>query len=220
MFGWRCLLEERRCLQEQRQCLLAEWGCSLAASRRLQQARRLPERAKPCRPLVSIRLFSRAESPVLKQRRRFCYLPRMWVPPPPRGGVVSDVGIAPGGILEDSLSSGLCSSLEAGCCSVIGTTLAYLLLLALGLCVVVHISSCGMRVLLVLGGQPMSMLPPSRGGLPSLGWGGVTAIFFLAALSFRCEEEFFFFILDTLPAPVGCSWLPQRTKNFLLSDTS
>ena len=37
---------------------------------------------------------------------------------------MSDVGIAPGGILEDSLSSGLCSSLEAGCCSVIGTTLS------------------------------------------------------------------------------------------------
>ena len=148
------------------------------------------------------------------------YLPRMWVPPPPRGGVVSDVGMAQGGILEGPLSSGLCSSLEAGRCSVIGTTLAYLLLPALGLCIVAHISSCGMRVLLVLGGQPMSMLPPSRGGLPSLGWGGVTAIFFLAALSFRCEEEFFFFILDTLPAPVGCSWLPQRTKNFLLSDTS
>lgn len=51
------------------------------------------------------------------------YLPRMWVPPPPRGGVVSDVGIAPGGILEGSLSSGFCSFLEAGCCSVIGTIL-------------------------------------------------------------------------------------------------
>ena len=60
-----------------------------------------------------------------------------------------------------------------------------------------------------LGSQPMSMLPPSRGGHPSLGWGGVTAIFFLAALSFRCEEECFFFILDTLPAPIGCSWLLQ-----------
>ena len=65
---------------------------------------------------------------VWRQGRWLCYLPRMWVPPPPRGGVVSDVGIASGGILEGSLSSGFCSSLEAGCCSVIGATLAQLVL--------------------------------------------------------------------------------------------
>ena len=35
-----------------------------------------------------------------------------------------DLGMAPGGILEGSLSSGFCSFLEA-CCSVIGTTLAH-----------------------------------------------------------------------------------------------
>lgn len=46
--------------------------------------------------------------------------------PPPRGGVVGDLGMAPGGILEGSLSSGLCSSLEDGRFSVIETTLAHL----------------------------------------------------------------------------------------------
>lgn len=33
--------------------------------------------------------------------------------------------MAPGGIFEGFLSSGFCSSLEAGCCSVIGTTLTH-----------------------------------------------------------------------------------------------
>ena len=36
-----------------------------------------------------------------------------------------DLGMAPGGIFEGFLSSGFCSSWEAGCCSVIGTTLTH-----------------------------------------------------------------------------------------------
>lgn len=37
---------------------------------------------------ASIRPFYRAESPVMKQRRRFCYLPRMCSSPPMRGGML------------------------------------------------------------------------------------------------------------------------------------
>lgn len=45
------------------------------------------------------------------------------------------------------------------------------------------------------GGQPMSMVPPSRGGHPSLGFGGGGAThLLLAAFLSRLEVERFFFI--------------------------
>lgn len=52
-----------------------------------------------------------------------CQQPRMCVSPPPRGGVVGDLGMAPGGVFEGFLSSGFCFFAEA-CCSVIGTILS------------------------------------------------------------------------------------------------